>query len=80
MRRDIRFCGITFMALLCINKQGKKMTTQITVSIYSGYNSEKIGSFKTSSKDIQKAFYSHVSKHYAQYQLCPTECFYKLSN
>jgi hypothetical protein len=27
MRRDIRFCGITFLALLCINKQRKKMAT-----------------------------------------------------
>lgn len=56
-------------------------STEVKVGIFSIEDKEnEIGSFATRAINIQKAFYSHVSKRFSKYQLCADECMYKLSD
>lgn len=50
----------------------------ITVNIFKKGTETRIGSFVTSAKNIQKAFYTHVS--FSKYGVCATDCYYRLSN
>jgi hypothetical protein len=50
----------------------------IQVNIFTKGTTNQIGSFVTSAKDIQKAFYKHVN--FAKYGVCATDCYYRLSD
>jgi hypothetical protein len=51
---------------------------KIQVNIFKKGTTEQIGSFITSAKNIQKAFYTHVT--FPKYGVCATECYYRLSD
>jgi len=51
---------------------------KIQVNIFLKESQIKIGSFVTSAKNIQKAFYKHVT--FPKYGVCATDCYYKLSD
>ena len=51
---------------------------KVTVNIFRIGEETKIGSFTTSARNIQKAFYTHVT--FNKYGVCATECYYKLTN
>lgn len=50
------------------------------VNIFKKGTTDKIGSFVTSAKDIQKAFYKHFKGLYTYGDVCATDCYYKLSD
>lgn len=51
---------------------------KVQVNIFKKGTKDQIGSFVTSAKNIQKAFYKHVN--FSKYGVCATECYYHLSN
>lgn len=51
---------------------------KIQVNIFKKGTETKIGSFVTGAKNIQKAFYTHVT--FPKYGFCATECYYRLSD
>lgn len=50
----------------------------IQVNIFVKGTETKIGSFVTRAKNIQKAFYKHIT--FPKYGYCATELYYRLSD
>lgn len=51
---------------------------KVQVNIFKKGTETKIGYFVTGAKNIQKAFYTHVT--FPKYGVCATECYYRLSD
>jgi hypothetical protein len=51
---------------------------KIQVNIFKKGTTDKIGSFVTRAKDIQKAFYNHVT--FSKYGMYATDCYYRQSD